>query len=97
LQNADKAKIRSNVKQLKSGYNKNGGYCFFDGILSKVNKISKKINYTIYSLPIGYVIKKGKYTAHAKTVKKAIIDVEFKILSEKLKKNPINKDTENHN
>ena len=40
-----------------------------------------------------YVAEQGVYYAHGKTIKKAIEDVNFKTISEKLKKEPINKDT----
>ena len=85
--------IRRNVKTLKKGYNKEKGYCFFDGILSKVLNVSCKKGYTIYTTPFDFIAQKGDFTAHGKTVKKAIQDVEFKIVAEKLKKEPIKKDT----
>jgi hypothetical protein len=87
-------KIKNNVKQLIKGYNKRKGYCFFDGILSKVLKVSVKNNYTIYTTPFEFIARKGNFTAHGKTVKKAIIDLGFKKISEKLKNNPIKADTE---
>ena len=40
-----------------------------------------------------YVAEQGVYYAHGKTIKKAVEDVNFKTISEKLKKEPINKDT----
>ncbi len=40
-----------------------------------------------------YVAEQGVYYAHGKTIKKAVEDVNFKAISEKLKKEPINKDT----
>ena len=40
-----------------------------------------------------YVAEKDNFTAHGKTIKKAIEDLNFKINSEKLKKDPINADT----
>ena len=40
-----------------------------------------------------YVAEQGVYYAHGKTIKKAVEDVKFKAISEKLKKEPINKDT----
>ena len=67
---------------------------FFDGILSKVISISNKKGYTIYTTPFEFIAQKGKYTAHGKSVKTAILDLEFKIVAEKLKKDPIKKDTE---
>jgi hypothetical protein len=41
-----------------------------------------------------YVAKKDEFTAHGKTVKQAIADLEFKVVAEKLKKEPIAPDTE---
>ena len=82
-----------NVKKLKEGYNKKGNYCYFDGILARVDAVSVKKGYTIYTTPFYVIAQKGKYTAHEKTVKKAIESVEFKIVAEKLKKEPIKPDT----
>jgi hypothetical protein len=93
LTSKDKNWALKNVKKLKSGYNKKKGYCYFDNILTKVLRVSKKKNYTIYTTPFNFVAQKGKFTAHGETVKKAIQDLEFKIISEKLKKEPIKKDT----
>jgi hypothetical protein len=93
LKSCDKDLLYKNVKKLKVGYNKKGNYCFFDGILSKVLRISYKKNYTVYITTFGFIIKKGKYTAHAMSIKKGIQDIEFKIISEKLKNTPIKKET----
>jgi len=93
LTTADRITLESNIKKLKEGYNQKEGYCFFDSILSKVLKVSEKSGYTIYTTPFEYVAKKGKFTAHSKTVKKAIVDLEFKKVAEKLKKDPIKEDT----
>ena len=40
-----------------------------------------------------YVAESGKLYAHGTSIKKAVEDLQFKILSEKLKNEPINKDT----
>ena len=93
LTNVDKDFLRKNVKKLEVGYNKDGGYCYFDGILAKVDKVSQKLSYTIYTTPIGYVVQKGLLTAHGKSVKKGIEDLEFKIISDRLKSDPIKCDT----
>ncbi len=93
LTSADKDFLKINIKKLKTGYNKVKGYCFYDGILSKVLSVSVKKGYTIYTTPFELVVKKGRFTAHAKTVKKGIQDLEFKIISEKLKKETIQSDT----
>jgi hypothetical protein len=89
----DKQLLLNNVKQLKEGYNEEKKYCYFDNILSKVISVSEKKGYVIYTLPSGYITQKGNFTAHGKTVKKSIEDLEFKIISEKLKYDPINADT----
>jgi hypothetical protein len=93
LTTCDKDKLKSNVKQLKVGYNKKKGNCFFDGLLSKVLHFSNKMGYNIYKTPFGFIVQKGKKTAHGNTIKKAIEDLEFKVISEKLKKAPIKDDT----
>ena len=93
LTSADKDFLKGNVHQLKEGYNKKGGYCYFDGILSTVLSVHVRGEYTIYKTPFEFVAHKGEYTAHGKTIKKAVSDVEFKIVSEKLKKEPIKEDT----
>ena len=84
---------RSNVKQLKEGYNEKLGYCFFDGILSKVISVHARKGYNLYKTPFEFIAQKGKYTAHGKTIKKAIEDLEFKFIVEKLKNDPIKEDT----
>ena len=76
LTSADK--VSKNVKQLKEGYNANQGYCFFDGILSKVISTSTRNGVTIYKTPFDFVVQKGKLTAHSTTVKQGIIDINFK-------------------
>ncbi len=93
LTSADKDFLNKNVKQLKAGHNKKGGYCFFDGTLSKVVSVHVRNEYTIYKTPFEFIAQKGKHTAHGKTIKKAIEDLNFKIASEKLKNEPIKKDT----
>ena len=40
-----------------------------------------------------YVAESGKFYAHGKSMKKAVEDLQFKLISEKLKNEPINKDT----
>ncbi len=42
---------------------------------------------------ICYVAEKGKFMAHGETIHKAIEDVNFKFIAEKLKNEPIKKDT----
>ena len=93
LTSADKEFLKDNIKQLEEGYNKERGYCYFDGELSKVISVKKTKGYTIYTTPFGYVAEKDNKTAHGKTIKKAISDLEFKFMAEKLKKEPIKEDT----
>ena len=93
LKECDKDILRSNVKQLKEGYNKEKGYCFFDNILSKVLSVKETKGYTIYTTPFGFITQKDNKTAHGKTVKKAVQDLEFKFMAEKLKKESITPDT----
>ena len=40
-----------------------------------------------------YVAESGEFYAHGKSMKKAVEDLQFKLISEKLKNEPINKDT----
>ena len=89
LTSADKDFLKSNVNSLQNGYNRKGGYCFFDGILSKVLSVHVRKEYTLYKTPFEFIAQKNSYTAHAKSIKKAIADLEFKIISEKLKNEPI--------
>lgn len=89
LKEQDRKTAENNVSRLKEGYNKEQGYCFFDGILSKVLKVSKHKGYTIYETPFEFVAQQDKYTAHGKTIKQAIQDLEFKKIAEKLKNEPI--------
>ena len=93
LKTCDKEILRSNVKELKVGYNKRRSYCYYDGILSKVISVKETKGYTIYTTHFGYIAKKDNKTAHGKTIKKAIQDLEFKFIAEKLKKEPIKADT----
>jgi len=93
LTSSQSSVLRNNIKQLEKGYNSEGGYCYFDGILTKVISLKETKNYNIYTTPIGFIAEKGNFTAHGISVKKAVQDLEFKIISEKLKNEPINPDT----
>lgn len=53
----------------------------------------KKVIDNIPTLDGTFVARKDGFSAHGETVKKAIEDLEFKIISEQLKNNPINEDT----
>jgi hypothetical protein len=90
---ADKDFLNKNIKILEDGYNAKCGYCFFDGILSQVLSVHTRKEYTLYKTPFEFIAQKGKYTAHGKTIKKAIEDCEFKAIAKKLKKDPIKEDT----
>ena len=94
LTTVDNKTCINNAQRLKEGYNEEKSYCYFDRILRKVNKASTFKDYTIYTTPFDFVIQKGEHTSHAKTIKKGILDLEFKIIAEKLKKDPINPETE---
>jgi len=95
LTSVDRLIIEENVNQLEVGYDKERSYCYFDGILSKVLSIKQTKGYIIYTTPFGFIAQKEDKaeTAHGNTVKKAIGDLEFKFVAEKLKKEPIKKDT----
>ena len=93
LTSADKDFFNKNVNKLKNGYNKKEGYCFFDGILSKVLSVHVRKEYTLYKTHFGFIAEKDNRTAHGKTIRKAISDIEFKFISEKLKNDPIKEDT----
>jgi len=97
-------RIRSEVKPISINrnffWNKNGKiYAKIDGVFCEILNEKKKDDYTIYSAKKVnrddnfFIAKKGDFYAHGDTVKKAIEDVEFKVISEKLKNEPIKKDT----
>ena len=76
------------------------GYCF----VITAEKTAKGIRiYTGYNLlgvkkgsiinEVGFVAEKDNFTAHGETVKKAIGDLQFKIIAEKLQNDPIKPDT----
>ena len=85
--------LRNNVKRFEVGYNEKKGYCYFDDILRVVSSVKETRGYVIYTTPFGFIAQKNDKTAHGKTVKKSIVDLEFKFISEKLKKEPILADT----
>lgn len=85
--------IKKDVTELRKGYNKEHGYCYFDNILSKVERVKKVGNYTVYKTPFEYVVEKDGYTAHAVTIREGMKDIAYKIFTEKVKHSPINEDT----
>ena len=73
----------------------NGKYIKVDGILCEV-LIKRKNVYKIKvagKITESYLVTDGNDWAHGETLKKAKEDLHFKIISEKLKKEPIKKDT----
>ena len=74
-------------------------FIYFDGILSKYSSVKKVKDIIIYtaknvgSIDTIFIAQKGDFSAHGETVKKAIQDLQFKIIAEKLKKDPILPDT----
>jgi len=73
----------------------NGKYIMRDSVLTEV--LHKKGN--IYKVKIvgqreeSFLVIDGKFSAHGETLKKAKSDLEFKIIAEKLKNEPITKET----
>jgi hypothetical protein len=63
------------------------GIKVYSGYVVKGLKKNKSVKYECY------VAEKDNFTAHGLTIKQAISDLNFKIVSEKLKKEPIQKDT----
>ena len=51
------------------------------------------MNNSVIEKEICFVAEKDNFTAHGDTIKNAISDVKFKIVSEKLKNEPIKKET----
>ena len=93
LTSADKKACKENVKSLEVGYNKKQNNCYFDGILSKVLSVHTRKEITIYRTPFSFIAQKDDFTAHGKTIAKSIEDLQFKIIAEKLKNDPITEDT----
>ena len=71
------------------------GYCFVitNTKTSKGIKIYSGYNFSLDNKINSFVAEKDGFTAHGSTIKKAIDDLQFKIVSEKLKKEPIKEDT----
>ncbi|MEC4049766.1 hypothetical protein OX284_010035 [Flavobacterium sp. SUN046] len=74
---------------------KNGKYVSADGIFTEL--VNKKGNIykvrKLHSTKEFYLVSDGKTHAHGDTLKKAKEDFEFKLISEKIKNEPINADT----
>jgi len=74
-------------------------YAYIDGMFCEIisKRVSKK--HTIYTCKkvaktdLFYIANEGDYYAHGTTVKQAITDLQFKIIAEKLQKDPIQPDT----
>jgi hypothetical protein len=90
-----------NIPQTKGLNYKSVDNTFFVIISEKILKGIKILSgYVIKSITDGkadkvdyFVAEKDGFYAHGETIKKAISDLQFKIASEKLKKEPINADT----
>lgn len=96
-----KAKVKKPVGRIDTPKNKllfwnEGKYVKADGIFTEV--VNKRGNVyrvkKLHSQKEFYLVTDGVTHAHGDTLKKAKEDFEFKIISEKLKKEPITKDTE---
>ncbi len=77
------------------------GYCFVIEKSKPTKGIKIHTGYNFLSMKKGiiekdlcFVAEKGKFYAHGETPKKAIGDMQFKIVAEKLKNDPIKPDTE---
>jgi predicted acyltransferase (DUF342 family) len=98
--------IYSNVI-LNANFLNNINYKSVDNYLFVIKKTSVKKGITIHEgynakgvvngvlneQPTIYVAEQGNYSAHGNTIKKAIEDLNFKILSDKIQNEPIQKDT----
>jgi hypothetical protein len=93
LASADEDLLNKNVRWLQVGYSKEGGYCFFDGILSRVLSVSIRKGFTLYTTPIGFIAEKDGFTAHGVGIREAMNDCLFKSIAEKIKNEPIEKTT----
>jgi len=78
-------KLINDENKLTEGYNKERGYCYFDGILRKVISVKTIGEYTIYLTPFDYVVQKGEFTAHAESIENGISDINYKILAKEYK------------
>jgi len=96
-------KIGANVERPKINKNffwkKNKTYARIDGIFCEILIEKESKGYAIYSAKkvnkeeYFFIANKDSFCAHGKDLKTAIKDLEFKIVAEKLKKEPIKKDT----
>ncbi len=100
---APKLEIKNNIakinnKEYKIIYNDNIPFFIEGQKTSKGIKIySGLTNLEIKNSNISgtktFLVEKEGFSSHGKTLKKAINDLQFKVISEKLKSEPINKDT----
>ena len=88
------------IKQQKYNIQTVDGYCYIIETLKKRNDITIYSGGNLVNIKDGaikiepcYVAEKDNYTAHGNTIKLAVKDLQFKIIAEKLKKEPINADT----
>ncbi len=84
------------VKDKKRFARIDGVFC---ELITERKKTIKRKSYSVFSAKkinkndLFYIVGMGDLWAHGKTLKEAFEDVEFKIISEKLKNDPISKDT----
>ena len=100
LQRWKAARVKKPVDKIDTPKNKllvwqDGKYVKADGIFTEV--VNKRGNAyrvkKLYSQKEFYLVTDGKTHAHGDTLRKAKDDFKFKLIAEKLKKDPITKDT----
>ena len=93
--NKPKAGVIEDLRRNKLLFWSDGKYVKADGMFTEV--LSKKGNVykvkKLHSVKEFYLVTNGKVHAHGETIEKAKADFRFKLLSERLKKEPIKKDT----
>ena len=81
-------------KTMREGYYPELGLAKFDDIFSIITSVKKVGEYTFYlDIEGHYIAQIGNYTAHAKNLKKAVEDLNFKIKRDKIKQDGIASDT----
>jgi hypothetical protein len=96
----NKALTTLSLKEQKYNIQTVDGYCYIIETLKKRNDITIYSGGNLVNIKDGaikiepyYVAEKDNYTAHGNTIKEAVKDMQFKIIAEKLKEEPINADT----
>ncbi len=97
---SNQALTRVNLKKHSLSVKNVDGYCYVTESIKTTKGITIYSGYNFISLDknvinkdVSFVAEKDNFTAHGETIKKAIQDVQFKIIAEKLKNEPIKKDT----